>query len=84
MQVGTTLDSEGLMLAGFSLPLHHVATPFMAESLGLREALWWLLSLQCQAVEIEIDAKQLVNAIHDSQMSSDIGLIVDDCKTMLS
>ncbi|KAM6550952.1 hypothetical protein CsatB_000760 [Cannabis sativa] len=57
----------------------------VVEALGIKEALSWLKDKEWNKVDIETDSMVTVQAIFSNQiMSSTFGLIVSDCKSLLS
>lgn len=56
-------------------------SPSLAESLSIRQALSWLLSLDFSNIVIKSDALVVVEALTDPFLnSSSLGLIVEDCE----
>ena len=79
--VGMVLrDSDGLLV-----PCKSVVLPFCysvkdAEAAGLRKGLQWLLELHHFEVDVESDAKIMVDAFHSEPLAIDeFGCIIGDC-----
>ena len=52
----------------------------IAEAIGLREVLSWVVQRQIQNVQIELDAKEIVNAFNIRKEDvSELGIILLDC-----
>lgn len=76
---------EGIMMAGLTNNLVGVDSPLMAEACELQNSLQWLKSFPLRDATIELDAQLIVNAINNSEdMLSYFGIIIDDCKSLLS
>ncbi|KAM6556123.1 hypothetical protein CsatB_003142 [Cannabis sativa] len=57
----------------------------VVEAMGIKEALSWIKANHWKGVTIESDSMLAVQAIHSTQlMTSVFGLVVNDCRTLLS
>lgn len=55
----------------------------VAESIGVQEALSWILSMQVQHVTIETDSQLTVKALKNVDNRLELGNIIQDCCSML-
>ena len=56
-----------------------------AEAVGLREGLQWLLELHHLEVDVELDAKIVVDAFHSEPLAIDeFGCIIGDCRDLVA
>ena len=68
--VGMVLcDSNGLLVACKSVVLPFCCSVKEAETTGLREGLQWLLELHHFEVDVELDAKIVVDAFHSEPLA---------------
>ena len=81
---GLIRDDNGRWIVGFSCKIG-VTTCFLAEMWALRDGLSLCVSRNYQAVEVEIDAKAIVDALNNPNYSNlFVSSIMDDCRTLLS
>ncbi|KAL8524201.1 hypothetical protein ACS0TY_013970 [Phlomoides rotata] len=75
-------DSNGVHIFSRTLAMSGVYAPEEGEAIGLFEALSWIKELDIRNVEIEMDAKVVVNAFYsqDSSYISVFGDIIQACK----
>ena len=77
-------NEHGDWLGGFSRCIG-VTTSFVAELWALRDGLNLCHNMHLQAVDIQIDAKAVVDIISNSSYSNRVVMpIVDDCKQLIS
>ena len=81
VKVGMVLrDSNGLLVACKSVVLPFCCSVKEAEATGLCEGLQWLLELHHFEVDVELDAKIVVDAFHSEPLTIDeFGWIIGDC-----
>uniref|UniRef100_A0A803NW84 RNase H type-1 domain-containing protein n=1 Tax=Cannabis sativa TaxID=3483 RepID=A0A803NW84_CANSA len=78
-------DTNGKLIEVFSSSKFGVVSPEIAEIMGVKEALSWIKTKALTEVEIETDSLVVVQAINGSgQMPSQFGLLVQDCRLLLS
>ena len=84
--VGMVLhDSDGLLVACKSVVLLFCCSIKEAEATGLREGLQWLLKLHHFKVDVELDAKIMVDAFHSEPLAIDeFGCIIGDCRGLVA
>ena len=84
--VGMVLhDSDGLLVACKSVFFTVLLPVKEAEAAGLREGLQWLLELHHFEVDVELDAKIMVNAFHSEPLAIDeFGCIISDCRGLVA
>lgn len=57
----------------------------LAEAMAIREALSWMAKFRYSNVMLKSDAKVVVKAINNSDiLHSELGLIIDDCTSLLA
>ena len=76
-------DSHGCFLKACSIHLFGLLNSGEAEAVSIREALSWLRQQALDNVLLETDAKQVVDLIRKPDSSSALGLVVDDCISLL-
>lgn len=77
-------DYTGAFIEGKNLSLPSPSTVFEAESIGIREALSWMMARQDRRVIVETDSLLTVYAIHGkSDNLFEVGHIVEHCRAML-
>ena len=83
--VGMVLrDYDGLLVACKSVVLPFCCSIKEAEATGLREGLQWLLKLHHFKVDVELDAKIVVDAFHSKPLAiHEFGCIVGDCRGLV-
>ena len=73
-------DSNGLLVACKSVVLPFCCSVKEAEAVGLHDGLQWLLELHHFEVDVELDAKIVVDAFHLEPLAIDeFGCIIGDC-----
>ena len=78
-------DSNGLLVACKSVVLPFCCSIKEAEEAGLREGLQWLLELHHFEVDVELDAKIVVDAFHSEPLAIDkFGCIIGDCRGLVA
>ena len=84
--VGMVLrDYDGLLVACKSVVLLFCCSIKEAEATGLREGLQWLLKLHHFKVDVELDAKIMVDAFHSEPLAIDeFGCIIGDCRGLVA
>ena len=84
--VGMVLrDYDGLLVACKSVVLPFCCSVKEAEAIGLREGLQWLLELHHLEVDVELDAKIMVDAFHLEPLAIDeFGCIIGDCRGLVA
>ena len=84
--VGMVLrDSDGLLVACKSVVLPFCCSVKEAEAASLREGLQWLLELHHFEVDVELDAKIVVDAFHSEPLAIDeFGCIIGDCRGLVA
>ena len=84
--VGMVLhDFDGLLVACKSVVLPFCCSVKEAEAVGLRERLQWLLELHHFEVNVELDAKIVVDACHSEPLAIDeFGCIIDGCRGLVA
>ena len=84
--VGMVLrDSDGLFVACKSVVLQFCCSVKEAEAAGLREGLQWPLELHHFEVDVELDAKIMVDAFHSEPLAIDeFGCIIGDCRGLVA
>ena len=84
--VGMVLrDSDGLLVACKSVVLLFCCSVKEAEAVGLREGLQRLLELHHFEVDVELDAKIVVDAFHSKPLAIDkFGCIIGDCRGLVA
>ncbi|KAL8549893.1 hypothetical protein ACS0TY_008654 [Phlomoides rotata] len=83
MGIGLTLwDSNGSHVYSRTLVLPGLYAPDEGEAIGLFESLSWVSELDLQNIEIEMDAKLVVDAFNDARLDSIsvFGDIIESCK----
>ena len=81
---GLIRDDNGSWIVGFARKVG-VTTCFLAELWALQDGLSLCVSRKCQVVEVEIDAKAIVDALSNPNYSSIfVSSIMDDCRNLLS
>lgn len=77
-------DHMGCFIEGRTVTLQNPADVFKAETIGVREALAWVLSREERRVTIETDSKLTVEAIMGKRKCMlEVGHIIDQCPVML-
>ena len=81
VRVGMVLrDSDGLLVACKSVVLPFCCSVKEVEAASLREGLQWLLELHYFEVDVELDAKIVVDTFHSEPLAiNEFGCIIDDC-----
>ena len=84
--VGMVLhDSDGLLVACKSVVLPFCYSVKEAEAVGLCKGLQWLLELHHFEVDVELDAKIMVDAFHSEPLAIDeFGYIIGDCRGLVA
>ena len=84
--VGMVLrDSDGLFVACKSVVFPFCCFVKKVEATGLRERLQWLLELHHFEVDVELDAKIVVDAFHSEPLAIDeFGCIIGDCRGLVT
>ena len=84
--VGMVLrDFDGLLVACKSVVLSFCCFVKEAKAAGLREGLQWLLELHHFEVDVELDAKIVVDAFHSEPLAIDeFGCIIGDCRGLVA
>ena len=81
---GLIRDDYGRWIVGFSRRIG-VTSCFLAELWALRDGLRLCVSRKFHAVEVEIDAKAIVDALNNPRYSNlFVSAIMDDCRTLFS
>ena len=76
---------EGSLVEACSKCLRGTPSPELAEVMGIREALSWVMSKDQKNVIIESDCLQIVQAIRSSfSCLSYLGRVGPDCRTLLA
>ena len=83
--VGMVLrDSDGLLVSCKSIVLPFYCSVKEAEAAGLCEGLQWLLEFYHFEVDVELDAKIVVDAFHSEPLAIDeFGCIIGDCRGLV-
>ena len=77
-------DDNGSWIVGFARKIG-VTTCFLEELWALRDGLSLCVSRNCQAVEVKIDAKAIVDALSNPNYSNlFVSSIMDNCRNLLS
>ncbi|XP_074368461.1 uncharacterized protein LOC141708634 [Apium graveolens] len=77
-------DGSGEFIEGRKLALPYPATVLEAESMGVREALSWVMSRQERRVIVETDSLLTVRAVLGKQeYALEIGHVIEHCKLLL-
>ena len=86
VRVGMVLrDYDGLLVACKYVVLPFCCSVKEAEAAGLREGLQWLLKLHHFEVDVELDAKIMVDAFHLEPLAIDeFGCIIGDCRGLVA
>ena len=80
---GVVRDDTGMWLIGFSRSIGRTNS-FAAELWGLREALLLCSNLNINALEVELDAKSIVDALGNPLYGNIvISPLLDDCKLLI-
>ena len=84
--VGMVLhDSDGLLVACKSIVLLFCCSVKVAEAVGLREGLQWLLELHHFKVDVELDAKIVFDVFYSNPLAIDeFGCIIGDRRGLVS
>ena len=84
--VGMVLrDYDGLLVACKSVVLPYCCSVKEAEAASLREGLQWLLKLHHFEVDVELDAKIVVDAFQSEPLAIDeFGCIIGDCRGLVA
>ena len=84
--VGMVLrDSDGLLVACKYVVLPFYCSIKEAEAAGLREGLQWLLELHHFKVDVELDARIVVDALHSEPLAIDeFGCIIGDRRSLVA
>uniref|UniRef100_A0A803QS71 RNase H type-1 domain-containing protein n=1 Tax=Cannabis sativa TaxID=3483 RepID=A0A803QS71_CANSA len=78
-------DHHGMLVEGKTLLFTGTASPELAESIGVREAMSWIKSHGWQHVTLETNCLTVVQALRSSMdMISLFGQVILDCKKLLS
>ncbi|KAM6542760.1 hypothetical protein CsatB_007207 [Cannabis sativa] len=78
-------DHHGMLVQGKTLLFTGSASPELAESIGIREALSWIKSHGWQHATLETDCLTVVQALRSStDMISPFGQLILECKKLLS
>ena len=78
-------DSDGLLVACKSVVLPFCCSIKEVEAAGLHEGLQWLLELHHFEVDVELDAKIVVDAFHSEPLPVDeFGCIIGDCRGLVA
>ena len=81
---GVIRDEGGHWVAGFSKQIGYTGC-FAAELWGLREGLLLCYNLNIQLLEIEVDAKSVVDVLGNlSYVNNIISPILDDCRQLIT
>ena len=81
---GVIRDDAGRWVMGFSRSIG-MTNSFAAELWGLREGLLLCNNLNINALEVELDAKSIVDALgNPSYVNNVISPLLDDCKLLIS
>ena len=84
--VGMVLcDSDGLLVACKYVVLSFCCSIKEVEATGLCDGLQWLLELHHYEVDVELDAKIMVDAFHSEPLPIDeFGCIIGDCRGLVT
>ena len=84
--VGMVLrDYNRLLIACKSVVLPFVYSIKKAEAAGLREGLQWLFKLHHFEINVELDAKIMVDAFHSKPLTIDeFGCIINDYRGLVA
>jgi ribonuclease HI len=78
-------NDEGQFITAMSAYISAVMTPAEAEAWALQQGIMWMAMLGYRNVIFELDCKTVVDDINSSKDNhSEYGLLIDDCKSMLS
>ena len=78
-------DYDGLLVACKYVVLPFCCSVKEAEAIGLRKGLQWLLELHHFEVDVELDAKIVVDAFHLELIAIDeFGCIISDCQGLVA
>ena len=81
---GLIRNGEGEWVCGYARKIGTI-TSFAAELWGLRDGILQCLNLQLPAVEIEIDAKSIVELLNNPRAAERVvSTLVDDCRYLIS
>lgn len=81
---GLIRDDAGRWIMGFSRSIG-MTSSFAAELWGLREGLLLCSNLNINALEVELDAKAIMDALDNpSYVNTVISPLLDDCKLLIS
>jgi ribonuclease HI len=76
-------NSEGGVLTAMTKRETIKSTPLVAEALGLRWCLNWILEQKLQDVVVELDSEIVVKCASGSLCNTDIDMIIVDCLDLL-
>jgi hypothetical protein len=76
-------NSEGGVLTAMTKRETIKSTPLVAEALGLRWCLNWILEQKLQDVVVELDSETVVKCASGSLCNTDIDMIIVDCLDLL-
>ena len=81
---GLIRNGEGEWVCGYARKIG-ITTSFVVELWGLRDGLLQCLNLHLPAIEIEIDAKSIVDLLNNSRNANNvISPLVDDCRYLIT
>ena len=81
---GLIQNGEGDWVCGYARNIG-ITTSFAVELWGLRDGLLQCLNLHLPAIEIEIDAKSIVDLLNNPKVANNVvSPLVDDCRYLIS